>query len=671
MDEPETKTEPVLSAALASDIDLFCQPCEQNSAKLPAFGYCLDCDEHLCTSCFNSHKKAKPCRNHTLLSKDVMPKSIRRSSTFLDEGQEDSFTKTCPKHNKEIIRFLCQQHNVLLCPVCGMLEHRSCEIKYIPDITGLTELINKTQVPEKLEELLHQCQTIKLEVKSATDESNSSLQQVQEEFKALKEQNYQTFDELEKKLEEETLVLKEENKTKLTKREEICNKTVRSIQKLSDSIERLRKFGKPEMLFVELKTAEHELQNYESAITDLRKYTIRKNYTFQEQSHSAISEFVENARHLTILVKQPHDIIFAKAPDDTEICDIRQMVVQNNHLIMLDAGNNSVKMVNINNNNITSIIRSPMQLYDITEVTNDEVAITLPFAKKIQFLSSATNKLTLTRSLKVNENCYGISSYKKKLVVIYRHPSKLEILDMSGTVLNSFTVGPEVYAIIGTHNNSNSVEESDSTDENDETDDNEGTEDNGDVEDSKGADNFKGTGFTETSDNTEDAEGSEGTNNFEGTDDAKNTQGNTGSETSEVPDNNEGAVDSKCSKDSEGNEEVDDVFLANVECNSNAIYVSDTANNAIIKLDWQGEATGIDTGYSSLKGFALKENEQLLVSDSFLGNVFEESSDSDQVTLQLTGLDCPYAICCDKQNVYISSCSFKESNDNYINVYRL
>lgn len=648
MEEPKTKAEPVLSAALATDINLFCQPCEQNSARLPAFGYCLDCDEHLCTSCFNSHKKAKPCRNHTLLSKDVMPKSIRLNSTFLDQGQEDSLTKTCPKHNKEVIKFVCQQHNVLLCPVCGMLEHRSCEIKYIPDIAGLTENINQTQVLEKLDDLLCQCQTIKLEVKSATEESNSSLQKVQEEFKALKEQNYQTFDDLEKKLEEETLSLKEENNTKLIKREETCNKTIRSLQKLRDSIERLRKFGKPEKLFVELKTAEHEIQNYESAITDLKTYTNRKNYKFQEQSHSAILGFVENARHLTILVKQPHDIIFAKAPDDTEICDIRQMVVQNNHLILLDAGNNSVKMIDMNSNNIISIIRPPMQLYDITKVTNDEVAITLPFAKKIQFLSSATNKLTLTRSLKVNENCYGISSYNEKLVVIYRHSSKLEILDMSGTVLNSYTVEPEVYARIGTHN-SNTVEESDGMDEND---DNESTEHNEDVEDNKGADNVKGTGFTETSDNTEDAEGC--------------------SQTSEVSDNSEDAVDSKCSEDTEGNEEeVDDVFLANVQCSSNAIYVSDTANNAIIRLDWQGEATCIYTGYSSLKGIALKENEKLLVSDSFLGNVSEVCNDSDQETLELTDLDCPYAICCDEQNVYISSCSFKESNDNYINVYRL
>jgi hypothetical protein len=57
----------------AEDFDIYCEICDRAVIRLPALGYCVDCEEHLCQSCFKSHKRPKPLRHHQLLDNEHMP----------------------------------------------------------------------------------------------------------------------------------------------------------------------------------------------------------------------------------------------------------------------------------------------------------------------------------------------------------------------------------------------------------------------------------------------------------------------------------------------------------------------------------------------------------------------------------------------------------------------
>jgi hypothetical protein len=43
-----------------------CEPCQEGNVSTQADGYCINCAENMCKTCYQSHLKLKLCRNHVL-----------------------------------------------------------------------------------------------------------------------------------------------------------------------------------------------------------------------------------------------------------------------------------------------------------------------------------------------------------------------------------------------------------------------------------------------------------------------------------------------------------------------------------------------------------------------------------------------------------------------------
>ncbi|XP_060600118.1 E3 ubiquitin-protein ligase TRIM33-like [Ruditapes philippinarum] len=149
------KLSSTLSQGGAEDFDIFCEQCDRDDIRLPAFGYCVDCEVHLCQTCFNTHRRPKPLRHHQLLDKDHMPdkQNIPKSLKPTSGGKTADLTKSCPKHTNEIIKFFCHDHNTLICSVCVTLQHTptSCHVDYIPDLSG--QILDSTEFKETLKDI--------------------------------------------------------------------------------------------------------------------------------------------------------------------------------------------------------------------------------------------------------------------------------------------------------------------------------------------------------------------------------------------------------------------------------------------------------------------------------------------------------------------------------------
>jgi hypothetical protein len=66
---------------------IYCDPCGMEEVEEEAQGYCKECGEYLCGSCFKSHSRNKASRNHTLLDKAIMPKNVKRQSMVSSFGR--------------------------------------------------------------------------------------------------------------------------------------------------------------------------------------------------------------------------------------------------------------------------------------------------------------------------------------------------------------------------------------------------------------------------------------------------------------------------------------------------------------------------------------------------------------------------------------------------------
>ncbi|XP_060592647.1 uncharacterized protein LOC132747316 [Ruditapes philippinarum] len=122
-----------------------CYPCHEENIFTNADGFCRECKELMCQTCFQHHLKAKYCRKHVLVEVTDVERVL---TSTIDLGK-------CEKHENESIRFYCRKHDETGCGDCMLFDgHNTCQSEYINDATvnfGKTEEFQN--LIEKLETL--------------------------------------------------------------------------------------------------------------------------------------------------------------------------------------------------------------------------------------------------------------------------------------------------------------------------------------------------------------------------------------------------------------------------------------------------------------------------------------------------------------------------------------
>ncbi|XP_060568504.1 E3 ubiquitin-protein ligase TRIM71-like [Ruditapes philippinarum] len=450
------KVSSTLSQGGAEDFDIFCNQCDRDDIRLPAFGYCLDCEVHLCQTCYNTHRRPKPLSHHQLLDKDHMPQkqNLSKSLKSTSGAQDGDLSKPCTKHTKEVIKFYCHDHNTLICSVCVTLEHTktSCNVDYIPDISG--QILNSTEFKETITDihkLTEKCCQITKDMKQLVAKSTNSLKDAIAEIDNFRTEINKRLDELEKEVKDTATTIQHDNNKKLKTTEITCDNINRSLQATGDTLKHLNTNKKTDQLFTELKTAQQQILHNENIAKKLPTTNDVDEYNF-EPNH-AIKKLLQNEKSLGALRKkeiqqpaQPKNKaavpvkmstlrnINVKTSSDTKDCEISGITVSpQNQLFVADYNNSSIKMIDINSEKIKQL-QLESGPWDITIVTRDTLAVTLPHIGTIQFISFSSNSLSLKNKLKVDGECFGISHHQGKLALTFTFPGKLQIMDLKGNI---------------------------------------------------------------------------------------------------------------------------------------------------------------------------------------------------------------------------------------------
>ncbi|XP_053383838.1 uncharacterized protein LOC123537351 [Mercenaria mercenaria] len=227
------------------DDDFYCDPCENEGERQPAEGFCVDCQEYLCSSCFKIHRRPSLWRHHVLLDKYAMPK------TKTKEQLNYECTEPCVQHSTKILEYYCQTHDQLGCPVCVTGNHRTCnDVDYIPHIAGqykesseINEIFNSLEsLQEKTDEYISTPNDDKLKVAAYEKNAKARVLQLRDEFNSICD-----------RLEEDIDTIKESDETKI----ESCIKTYEDISKKIKTrvavMEKKRTEMKVSQLFTEAK----------------------------------------------------------------------------------------------------------------------------------------------------------------------------------------------------------------------------------------------------------------------------------------------------------------------------------------------------------------------------------------------------------------------------------
>lgn len=444
------ESESLCSVGSEEDIVLYCLPCERDDISVPAFGYCTDCHEHLCQTCFTFHKRHSLSRSHSLLDKNKMPLTPHVLTTKGPSQVTTDHIQTCTRHKKEIIKFYCQFHNALLCNVCVTLEHQitTCKVNYIPDISG--EIVNSNECLDMLttiDSMINQCKSMYEVVQKTTALSNASLREVLSEIAKFRKEIDQKLDELETSAEEKTKSIHRANKRKQHEIEKQCADITKSLEERRSCIKHLNTSDQSDKLFIELKEAEKIVERSRSAfqlltVSDIEEYKFLPNGEIRNLfgQEKSIGKVIQKSINPNIQYPKSQKMLYkgeicVKTPQNKHGCCITGIALINPvYLVISDHDNKSIKMVETLSQSIVDELSLDANPWDVTIVSSSKIAVTIPNTQTIQFAKICSGKLKKINSIMVNGHCQGLSFFQGKLVVTFSEPAKLQILETNGDI---------------------------------------------------------------------------------------------------------------------------------------------------------------------------------------------------------------------------------------------
>ena len=119
-----------------------CDNCREAGLLKDAVSFCYECDLRFCVACNKLHVTIAP--GHVLDFEEQVNKVAFNSSDTV-----------CVKHSKEITRYYCQAHDVVICKICKQSEHFKCAVQDVSIVIDIfKDMYNITGQLVKLREAI-------------------------------------------------------------------------------------------------------------------------------------------------------------------------------------------------------------------------------------------------------------------------------------------------------------------------------------------------------------------------------------------------------------------------------------------------------------------------------------------------------------------------------------
>ena len=439
------------SRSVATEMN--CGPCSRDGQHHEAEGYCIDCSEYFCTTCIKHHKNLKITKNHVLRDRKAMPKYKQIS----DNNEDDSSMESCDIHTSELLRYYCKDHDEPCCSVCATLKHRQCnELLYIPDIKAKKTNKQSEGMIRRIRVLANQFDKVHEETNKNIDLLDSQKNEFQQAIMKLHQDIVALLHNLEKTTAKDLNLVHESEKGYLTKRAYACNDAIKSLHISSSNLDIALQNGIESKSFLQLKKTAKLVTHYEELLETLKNKNA-DTLKFQFQPGRSTRELLKNLTSLgklEILNRPTKSAVFVKEfnvasqSDPYQVCDITGCtILEDGRIVLVDMYNVCLKLFGTNHK-LVAHTKLSAEPWDITLVHSDQVVITLPREKKLQFFTVETrfNPLhkigpTGTKS----SQFYGITYHQEKLFVSCPkdEPPNIKILDMQGKELRTISSSPQ------------------------------------------------------------------------------------------------------------------------------------------------------------------------------------------------------------------------------------
>ncbi|XP_045165461.2 uncharacterized protein LOC123529268 [Mercenaria mercenaria] len=417
-------------------LGLVCHPCQEDSVTQQAHGYCINCKEYLCETCYKYHRRPKPFKDHVLIDENI---DEYQSEKMLDETpppvpeRKNVFDTKCRFHRNEDLKYHCRTHKIIVCSVCALKHHTECNVDYIPEICDSERrlLVQKIEYVEgKVEYIL------KLE-KEALLLAEESYESVLSDLISQRMQMTRYFEETEKEISDLVLRFREESK----KREE---ETLEIEQKLKTKKEVLTETtpGSEIKQYISMRKTDEEMDNTNAK---LQGVFCRASLTiaYKPQQSQVLGEAIVEHQKGNVGTRKLKLLRKVSIAGEKASCSIIDMATSPNNQVLIVADVINNRLVIISDEYDVTFHQFASKPWAVTYISDTEVAVSLPEDKQVKFITVGDISCKNRKSIEVPGAPYGIR-YRKSdcsLVIVNQESQRftIEYWSLDGNFLRTIT----------------------------------------------------------------------------------------------------------------------------------------------------------------------------------------------------------------------------------------
>ena len=452
-------------------VDPWCDPCFNDGISEQAMSFCEKCVEFHCKQCFEYHRRFGGTKHHKVLQGSRMPAS-----------QADKPVKhsLCSQHKGEAKDHYCYNHFVLICGVCSVQQHKSCNVKSVQAACTSFNIATEehkfsSDVEIFLEYLRNTDKSLQENLNNLDKETENALKEAENNRDKQIQQINKNFDDFSTKISK----LRKEQKTTLESCKSSVEQLIVDIQVITKKLQKLPTVSNLDSkFFLELQTYSENILQYEDKLTSLHLSRFSLNYDFNlstrwlSESPSKLGDVSVGTSDFRCDTQRPviHypfrregesgqgasgssttggpvcpgiltrlGVTRVNISGDSETCDISGLdVTVDGHLIVSDRNNKKVKLFSLDGELLSSLKLSEKPLY-VAVVDRSTAAVSIQYKSilgksEIAILDLGhRGELSERKSIRLDREACGISVYNNQLILACY--DSVIMINMEGRIL--------------------------------------------------------------------------------------------------------------------------------------------------------------------------------------------------------------------------------------------
>ncbi|KAL3891833.1 hypothetical protein ACJMK2_004079 [Sinanodonta woodiana] len=420
-----------------SKVERSCEVCSNSSdtSSILAKKLCVVCEEFMCDNYAMCHKNMKITKSHQIIGIEQLESNPQTRFKFL-EGFG------CPEHDNEDIKFYCRSHETACCGTCFFLHHKACSnvLQLKESLPSLLKEINANKLIEEMQKFEDHLNNFMEMNEETIGKTESHVNSISLEIGDIRKKLNTLLDDIEKMVKLEGNRIYKEWLIRKQEQNHQCQSLLNAIRNSQALVETVVHFGSDTQIFLVTRKTMKQLKYYSDQIREKfeRVDNIRISLELDSNMKAVLmkdalglvkiecQQETKDLQCTNLMIPLKKQTVELSRAIDIQCPNLKYPlyygIVQlpDGYTILADYNNKTCCLFDSSHNFITSY-NLPGNPYGMCLIGDNEVAVTIPNMKTVQFLTISDGSITETGMVAAKYRTQGVDSLTREEIIVSGH----------------------------------------------------------------------------------------------------------------------------------------------------------------------------------------------------------------------------------------------------------